>query len=152
MTLDISKIEPISNEPFEFGPIQTKWLEALESGEYKQAQSFLYDYERDSYCCLGVLCKLADLEFKPNPHTHKMQSGYGFVHGTHATNGYMPQGFHEVVGLRDQTGVFKRMIQLSAEGRFVASLAHCNDEWNFSFPEIAAIIRRDPHNVFTKAA
>lgn len=33
-----------------------KWLRALRSGEYKQAQHFLQTDE--GYCCLGVACKL----------------------------------------------------------------------------------------------
>ena len=34
-----------------------KWLEALRSGEYEQAQYKLHDGHA-SYCCLGVLCKV----------------------------------------------------------------------------------------------
>lgn len=33
-----------------------KWVEALESGEYKQTTGVLRDY--DGYCCLGVACDL----------------------------------------------------------------------------------------------
>jgi hypothetical protein len=35
--------------------LKNKWLTALRSGEYKQAQGTLYDPLNDSYCCLGVL-------------------------------------------------------------------------------------------------
>lgn len=35
--------------------IKQKWVEALRSGDYKQARSCLYDPETNSYCCLGVL-------------------------------------------------------------------------------------------------
>jgi hypothetical protein len=34
-----------------------KWVEALESGEYQQAQGQLKD-EGGGYCCLGVACDL----------------------------------------------------------------------------------------------
>jgi hypothetical protein len=37
---------------FKFNEAQTKWLEALESGEYKQCKKALK--KGDSYCCLGV--------------------------------------------------------------------------------------------------
>lgn len=33
--------------------IKTKWLEALRSGRYKQAQRTL-SKDADTYCCLGV--------------------------------------------------------------------------------------------------
>jgi hypothetical protein len=39
--------------------IKTKWIEALRSGEFKQAQNKLQ--QGDGYCCLGVLCRVADL-------------------------------------------------------------------------------------------
>lgn len=33
------------------------WVEALNSGEYKQTKGLLR--KKDSFCCLGVLCELA---------------------------------------------------------------------------------------------
>lgn len=45
--------------------IKTKWLEALRSGDYKQAKGALVKQAEDgskSYCCLGVLCDLAKAE------------------------------------------------------------------------------------------
>jgi len=38
-------------------PVAQKWVEALRSGEYKQASQALR--ENDGFCCLGVLCDLA---------------------------------------------------------------------------------------------
>lgn len=35
--------------------IKRKWVAALESGQYKQAQSTLYNPETKGFCCLGVL-------------------------------------------------------------------------------------------------
>ena len=37
--------------------IKTLWIEALESGEYKQGRGFLR--KGDEFCCLGVLCDIA---------------------------------------------------------------------------------------------
>src|ERR1700684_1781968 len=37
--------------------IKQAWAEALRSGEFKQTTGILQDYE--GYCCLGVLCALA---------------------------------------------------------------------------------------------
>lgn len=38
--------------------IKQQWIEALRSGRYKQGQGSLRDH--DEYCCLGVLCDLAE--------------------------------------------------------------------------------------------
>jgi hypothetical protein len=37
--------------------VKKKWVEALRSGEYKQAKGRLMKH--GGYCCLGVLCKVA---------------------------------------------------------------------------------------------
>jgi hypothetical protein len=48
--------------------IKRKWLEALRSGKYKQGRSELHRMEEGEngpehkYCCLGVLCDLAEQE------------------------------------------------------------------------------------------
>jgi len=40
--------------------VKQKWVDALRSGEYEQAQSKLFD--GSNYCCLGVLCDLYSKE------------------------------------------------------------------------------------------
>jgi hypothetical protein len=35
--------------------IKNKWVKALRSGKYKQAEGTLYNKDKDSFCCLGVL-------------------------------------------------------------------------------------------------
>lgn len=35
-----------------------RWINALRSGEYKQANRQLYDWKNESYCCLGVFCRI----------------------------------------------------------------------------------------------
>ena len=40
--------------------IKAKWVAALRSGEYKQAQGHLKD--KVGYCCLGVLCVISEQE------------------------------------------------------------------------------------------
>lgn len=41
--------------------LKAKWIDALRSGEYKQARATLRD-NSGAYCCLGVLCKVAGIE------------------------------------------------------------------------------------------
>ncbi len=43
--------------------LKTDWVKALRSGEYRQGQSNLHDPATDSYCCLGVLCRVVGAEF-----------------------------------------------------------------------------------------
>lgn len=38
--------------------IKDKWVKALRSGRYKQGHGKLYLPWENSYCCLGVLCKV----------------------------------------------------------------------------------------------
>lgn len=40
--------------------VKAEWLAALRSGAYKQAQARLFDPETGGYCCLGVLCDIAE--------------------------------------------------------------------------------------------
>lgn len=39
--------------------VKTKWLAALRSGEYKQGR-YVLRTASDNFCCLGVLCDLAE--------------------------------------------------------------------------------------------
>ena len=39
-----------------------KWLKALRSGKYIQTSNTLINDNADEYCCLGVACKLVDIE------------------------------------------------------------------------------------------
>jgi len=41
--------------------VKDKWVKALRSGEYKQGKNRLED-KQGNYCCLGVLCVLAQKE------------------------------------------------------------------------------------------
>lgn len=39
--------------------LKAKWIKALKSGKYRQGTGRLYTKETRSYCCLGVLGKVA---------------------------------------------------------------------------------------------
>lgn len=36
-----------------------EWIEALESGDYKQGRSVLHHVTNDTFCCLGVAAEIA---------------------------------------------------------------------------------------------
>lgn len=38
--------------------LKKRWITALRSGKYKQGIGKLYNPEKDTYCCLGVLCNI----------------------------------------------------------------------------------------------
>tara|TARA_R100001086_G_scaffold249569_1_gene189758 strand:+ start:521 stop:910 length:390 start_codon:yes stop_codon:yes gene_type:complete len=47
--------------------VAKRWINALRSGEYKQGTGTLYNINTNSYCCLGVLKKIENLqESEPN--------------------------------------------------------------------------------------
>lgn len=128
-------------EEFKLGPLQTAWLEALESGKYEQGHHYL---KRNShYCCLGVLCELVGLPFD--------EKDGGFVSQTGLAVGALPYGTETQAGLRGRYGSFK-FTRDFGEGRNASGLADMNDDLSASFAEIAAYIRHDPHNVFERAA
>ncbi len=162
--LDLTNVSKVSSEPFEFGPIQTKWLEALESGNYKQGQGrlcALTDKGDKAYCCLGVLCELLNLPFTSYEEVESarakgLSKSAGFSSDGEISNGYLPFDVACIAGLRAQRGDFKVPPALPRGGDTPTfyTLAHCNDMPTnpLSFAEIAQLIRHDPHNVFAVAA
>jgi hypothetical protein len=105
--------------------IKAKWLEALRSGKYKQAQRALCELNADgskSYCCLGVLCDIVAPEDWAGP--EKMQ---------------MSDGSHYFIRHLSHTQMPASMIhtQASLHGGAADKLAQMNDEEQLSFAEIA---------------
>lgn len=45
---------------------RTKWLKALTSGSYRQADGILVDVKKskNNYCCLGVACRMINIPVK----------------------------------------------------------------------------------------
>jgi len=147
---------------FEFGPLQTKWLEALESGNYVQGQGNLRqpvapsseNVSGQAYCCLGVLCEVAGLKWVDertqclcgNPDCKTGSLGY--EHGDQVQNGDLPGDFYEAVGLFDSSGIFGEDFRFANECGLIA----LNDVAGLTFPQIAQVIRDNPTKVFTKSA
>jgi len=107
---------------------QKLWLEALESGEYKQAIDRLYDGK--GYCCLGVACKIYNKENNKRI-KYRQEAGLSklpIIHGW--------------LGLRTTNGFFGNI-----DGVHNKSLTGLNDDGK-SFAEIAEIVRANPDKVF----
>lgn len=61
---------------------KTKWIDALRSGEFQQGRYALYNNQSDTYCCLGVLCKVLNI---PDINVNSEQ-GYSVLADTHKVN------------------------------------------------------------------
>ena len=142
----------------ELGPIQTRWLELLESGRFGQMETKLGNVHANKYCCLGLALM--------------------------AINNCGPEGLYTVGGeeVIDQKEQFSHMLGMSdsfiglegGEGRFhekdlTTAQRQILDEYNVTFPkdsqilylsrlndrgvpfdEIAAFIRYNPDAIFTE--
>jgi hypothetical protein len=100
--------------------IKQKWLKALRSGEFKQAQGQLRD--KGAYCCLGVLCKVQSIPITRN--------GLGIPERVKSRGKYPSGPFNY--------GVIWDLIT-EDKARALASL---NDDGK-SFPEIADYIEKN---------
>lgn len=69
--------------------LKAGWVKALRSGEYRQAQGLLMD-KTGALCCLGVLCKVAGLEIRPD--------GKGVVGADESTNTAMYEPIFGILG------------------------------------------------------
>lgn len=116
--------------------VKAKWLEALRSGEYKQADGVLRTTE-DSYCCLGVLSQIASDEgIVAQP---KQRNGYGHYRWTDddGTTGYMyllPSvaewaGLDSASGrIEDGTGGHVCLSQMNDDGSTFTEIANVIEE------------------------
>lgn len=122
--------------------VKQKWLDALRSGEYKQAKSALRN--GDGYCCLGVLC---DLHAKATGHVWGDEDEYL------GQCDLLPKEVCDWAELvSDQVNEHgENEFDISVDSRLLddnvvneytnPSLAGLNDEDN-DFPTIAAIIEK----------
>jgi hypothetical protein len=103
-----------------------KWIEALESGEYKQGKEKLQK-ARDLYCCLGVAC---DVFHKETGEGRWFKTAYGsiqFAVGGIYNEGTLPPDVYTWLGMR-QVGLDQ------------GQLARLNDHGS-TFAEIVTVIR-----------
>jgi hypothetical protein len=101
--------------------IKQKWVEALRSGEYKQAQ---YGLKRQGgFCCLGVLCDLHD-----NTKWENDEDGYSFYQiGDEIQSTWLPESLEK---------------ELAIPSSELSNLVTMNDADNKTFAEIADYIEQ----------
>ena len=112
--------------------IKTKWLTALRSGKYKQAQGRLK--RKDAYCCLGVLCDLAAEQGKG---AWKM-SMFSTDRSGLATNMILPPDIADWAGL-SQTDPKINLDGIEAGEYTTSTISFLNDQ-GWTFDQIADII------------
>lgn len=105
------------------------WVKALRSGEYKQAKGVLQN-DRGGYCCLGVLCDVAE---KEGIKTYKT-AGVKLLGPTLGTQAAVMKW----AGLYDDCGAVKREVGES----YRPALSGLNDSGD-DFPKIADFIEKN---------
>lgn len=119
--------------------LKKKWLEALRSGEYQQGEGHLF--ENDTYCCLGVLCKIAGATFGgEHPVIRETEEGEGYPTTATAAaylspevwaeEDELPEPMREYFGLGDR--VHGHLIEMNDGKVFGAEMVDRK-----TFPEIA---------------
>ncbi len=124
-----------------------KWVAALRSGKYKQAEGALN--VNGSFCCLGVACELAmeDLGLIKRQRTPDLASNgsynYGSVGDYALSFGTLPHAVVDWLGLRTESGAWLEDI-----GPSCGSLVAANDQLHLNFEQIANIIESEPKGLF----
>ena len=103
------------------------WLKALETTNFAQNDGMLGNEER-GFCCLGLACHTLNI-----PYTD--------------TNGYSVE-LPDFVGLSTKAGDFS----ISVKGKHgpLKNLANLNDSGEYTFKDIAKIIRSNRKGLFTE--
>lgn len=105
------------------------WIEALESEEYKQAKEMLYSKEKEGYCCLGVAINLTTIDLDLLPSMGN------------------PSDIDEVTGMEvweDPLAgdmIFRKKQSSWYSCDLENALISFNDDYEFSFSEIAMLLR-----------
>lgn len=110
--------------------VQALWVQALESGEYKQGHYMLRKVDRHGriagYCCLGVLCDLYHRETGKGEWADRFFEGKGL---------FLPADVMDWAGLSSTNPV------LTVDGRTASATMHNDgDDWRRITPKSFAQI------------
>lgn len=115
--------------------IAEKWIEALESGEYGQTKEVLHD--DNGFCCLGVLCNVAQKEGLGKWDRFDQHSPFAFQpvgEDADPEETMLPRDIRDWAGMKSTDGT---------RGGKRKELWKLNDESGFNFKRIANIIRKE---------
>ena len=121
--------------------IATRWADALESGRYRKGSRNLHrtwgdgtDVDHDEFCCLGVLCLLAEQDgVKIDKKVVKISERHGSRVEYQGEKGQLPAHVQHWAGMRSTNGT------LPAEAS--DDLTQMNDR-NEVFDPVVSAIRR----------
>jgi hypothetical protein len=118
--------------------VKEMWIDALESGDYRQGQGYLKYYDKTSHrtrhCCLGVLCDLYSKNVAP------LEEKIRFTNDERVTKSIaqkpydLPNIVQNWAGLNDPSGTLSEPV----DGK--TNLVDLNDDGK-TFKEIANIIK-----------
>lgn len=130
--------------------IKAQWVAALRSGEYRQGRSQLRTETPDGhrYCCLGVLCDLAakagighwfdNVFYKTDVDTHYSEDYSATI---------PPEFVWKWAGYTatDSAGFLIKdpIVAAQVDSKTSESLVGLNDNWNWSFEEIANAVEAE---------
>lgn len=134
--------------------VAKRWVEALRSGEYKQARRALADELPSGdigYCCLGVLCELAVADGVIPP---KARAVYPTSRFSFNEDAYMPPDAVDEwagQGIRNQDRyrieipdeIADRLSEVGIDHGNIAFLPELNDDAELTFSEIADLIEKN---------
>ncbi len=114
--------------------LKKRWIEALESGDYKQGKGALRSH-RDEYCCLGVLCDLVQPDgwsrYNDSPECPDvLTTYYEFVYKNESAGGVLPT-------------TLAKDVDIDSHGAHSTSWITTDNDSGKSFQEIADIIREE---------
>ena len=149
--MENSKVNPKKpTKAYKFTKTQLKWLEALESGEYKRCKHILCEELQNGdcrYCCLGVASEL----LLSDKYKEKSSVEHWLFDGEDTE---CPYSVMEKLKLHGSLGEFFKdgeeyLHEFTKDGTILEthSLAELNDE-GWSFKKIANFIRNNPRLVF----
>jgi len=136
--------------------VKQLWLDALRSGKYTQGKSLLRPTE-STYCCLGVLCQIAEergiCEYIPSDEHEGFTIKYpdvfqdGFCDGNVYEESELPWVVKQWAGLDNENPKVtlnerntKEHLKGTMQDNTIITLAQLNDEHNYTFTELADII------------
>lgn len=119
------------------------WLEALRSGKYKQTTGKLKS-RNGAYCCLGVLCEVAEVPKKFNgfDYTYGPEDGKSWKDRSSTS---LPTQAMEWLGVTISEPKLAKPVTITKGGieRQVSSLITLNDDYGWSFAQIADAIEEN---------
>lgn len=130
------------------GRVKELWINALRSGKYQQTTEVLHRKEgnKDSFCCLGVLCDLATNELDIVVHR-----GFYTVAYDNAWTILPPlvvkwaeldeHGGENPIVLKDAQ-IFEELGEKANKDIQTLTLAELNDKYELNFNQIADIIEK----------